>query len=445
MKKKSIGIGFILIVLLVTAAQATSPAGTASTVTVTTIQDAVTQIFVSSVTLDPEIFYPGETGTVTVHVTNGGNATVCLGNPTITDPHIKVYDDDTLKSKTYIGGGGTADFAFKISVSSASGKNTYFPIFSVTPDVGTAVHESFELQTDSNDLQASVTGKPDTFTLDNAGTVNLTFMNPREAAIKNIHVSATGPDLTINPTDQYISSLETLNSSTLGFSVTPGQNSNLTFNISYASSDNVYYKNVILPVSLGVDKTAAVPVVNNPSLTTKNSYYDLTADITNAGISDAKGLVVTVGSPATATGTYTEYAVGSLAADDSSSFEITFTCEDLSNVPLEISWKDSQGNNYNTTKVMDFSTISSGTGTSGSSLKKSSSSTTFSSSMSGGSGGNMGGPGGSGGGPSGGGLFGSSGSGLSAFYPIIAGGILIVLAAVLWVKRKWILAKIKKQ
>ena len=77
----------------------------------------------------------------------------------------------------------------------------------------------------------------------------------------------------------------------------------------------------VLPIEFGEDKTAAVPVVNNVALTSKGSYYDLTGDITNTGITDAKGLTVTVGSPAKGTGTYPEYAIGSLASDDSGSFE----------------------------------------------------------------------------------------------------------------------------
>ncbi|MFA7304982.1 MAG: hypothetical protein WC015_10800, partial [Methanoregula sp.] len=59
---------------------------------------------------------------------------------------------------------------------------------------------------------------------------------------------------------------------------------------------------VHLPITFSNDKTAAVPVVNNVVLTTKGSYYDLTGDITNTGITNAKGLLVTVGSPATGTG-----------------------------------------------------------------------------------------------------------------------------------------------
>ena len=48
----------------------------------------------------------------------------------------------------------------------------------------------------------------------------------------------------------------------------------------------------------------------------------------------------------------------------------------------------------------------------------------------------------------GGGLFGIGGGrsgGLSAFYPVIGGAIVLIAAIVLYVKRKWILAKFRKQ
>ena len=48
----------------------------------------------------------------------------------------------------------------------------------------------------------------------------------------------------------------------------------------------------------------------------------------------------------------------------------------------------------------------------------------------------------------GGGLFGIGGGragGLSAFYPVIAGGIIVIAAIVLYIKRKWIRAKFRKQ
>lgn len=423
MRPKPVLIGILLIIVSVAGAQA------ADTVSTSSLSDAVNSVYVSSVTMDPEVFYPDETGTITVELKNSGTMTVTLGSPIIYDPNVEVYNSDSYSSKSRIGGGDTVDYTFKVSVNSSSGKNTVFPIFSVNPNLGNAVHATFPLKTDSSDLQASVTGQPDTFTLDNAGTVNLTLINPRDAAIKNIHISASGDGLAINPSDAYVSSLAALNTTTLGFSVTPSKNSVLTFNISFTSSDNVHSQTVTLPITLGVDKTAAVPVINNPTLSSKGSYYDLTADITNAGVSDAKGLIVSVQSPAKATGTYTEYAVGTLSADDSSSFEITFTCDDLSNVPLDITWKDSSGNNYNVTKVLD---LTSGSGTTGTSSVSSSSSVSgISGTVS------SGGPGGISGGP------GNTG-GISAYYPYLFGAILLIIAGVVLVLRKRILARFKR-
>jgi hypothetical protein len=268
-------------------------------------------------------------------------------------------------------------------------------------------------------------------------------VNPRDGAIKNIVVTAEGTGLKVSPSQKFVSSLDASGSVELPFSVTPDQESDLTFTISYQAGDYTHTTEVVLPITLGDDKTAAVPIVNNVALTSSGSYYDITGDVTNAGISDAKGLVVTVGSPAQATGKYAEYAVGSLAADDSSSFELTFSCSDLSSVPLVIRWKDSSGNNYATTKSLDLSSSSAGSVSANSASASSSSSSKTSGTQSTSFGGNMG----AGGPPGGGSLFGiggSKGSGISAFYPVIAGGVILVVGIVLWVKRKSVLPKLAK-
>ena len=43
------------------------------------------------------------------------------------------------------------------------------------------------------------------------------------------------------------------------------------------------------------------------------------------------------------------------------------------------------------------------------------------------------------------GFGGGQGGGLSSFYPVIIGGIVFIVAIALYVKRKWILGKIRKQ
>jgi len=125
--------------------------------------------------------------------------------------------------------------------------------------------------------------------------------------------------------------------------------------VDYQNGDNDHTVKVVLPIELGSDKTIAVPVLNNVELSSKGAYYDITGDITNAGISDAKGVVVTVGDPAVPAGTYPEYGIGSIASDDSGSFEVTFSARNLSAIPVVITWKDSAGNNYKITKTVDLS------------------------------------------------------------------------------------------
>jgi hypothetical protein len=139
---------------------------------------------------------------------------------------------------------------------------------------------------------------------------------------------------------------------------------------------------------------------------------------------------------------YPEYAVGSLASDDFSSFELDFSATDLSAVPLRIQWKDADGNGFSSVTVLDLRTLVSGSSTtstrSGSST--SGSSAAAGSSFAGRTGGSA---------PGGGSVFGLGGSsrssGLSAFYLPIGLGVLVIVAVILWMKRKWITAKLKKK
>jgi hypothetical protein len=233
-------------------------------------------------------------------------------------------------------------------------------------------------------------------------------------------------------------------SAEIPFSVTPYQNAALSFHISYRNGNNEHTADVPLPITIGEDKLAAIPIVNNVALEPSGSAYSLTGDVNNAGLTDAKSMVVTVGPPARAVEPYSEYAIGSLAADDFSSFEITFTSNDLSLVPLLITWKDKDGNSFGITKNLDLRTGSTGSAggtSSGTSRSTGSSATTTTASGSSGTR--------AGGGPQGGGSIfgfgGNRGGGISSFYPVIAGGIILVAGVVLWKKRKWVAAKLKRR
>jgi hypothetical protein len=431
----------LLLLLAVTANAATST--TASDSTSTTAQDAASLVYVSSVKIDPEVFYPYEQGTITVTLVNSGTSSVGLSDPDILSEKIHVINKDTWSTMSYIGSGSTITYSFLVKADPPDG--TYFPLFSVGAQNAGSIHYPLIIKVDSADIKASISQKPDTFALSTKDTVNVSIINPRGAAIKNIIITPTGQGIDVSPSQKYISSLNGQSSVEIPFSVTPNQDSTLTVHISYQNGDNDRSTDVILPITLGDNKKAAVPLVNNVALVSSGSYYSLTGDVNNAGLTDAKSMVVTVGAPAHSVEPYADYAIGSLAADDFSSFEITFTSNDLSSVPLIISWKDKDGNSFSTTKNLNLKT-SSGAGTTGTLSGSSGSSSGSVTPMTTGST-SARNSGGFSGGPGGGSIFGFGGSrsgGISSFYPVIAAGIIIIAGIVLWMKRKWIAAKLKK-
>ena len=441
MKAQTILISSILVVLLALAVPAYADNNA--------IGGGSSYVYVSSVTMDPEVFYPYEQGTVSVTLTNNGNSSVGVTHPNLlaTSNEISIVKEDKWQTLTYIGSGNSITYTFEVTVNGIDDK--YFALFTTEMKGAENLHYPLTIEVDSEDLHAAISKKPETFTIDSEAAVNLSLINPRDGAIKSVYITTEDSGSDITPSQTFVSEIAANSAVEVPFTITPHKATNITFNINYQNGDVKRQVSVALPINPGNAKDAAVPTINNIALTSQGTSYDLTGDITNTGVSDANGVVATVGFPAKGTGTYPEYAIGSLASDDSSSFEVTFTSADLSSVPLVIHWKDSFGTDYSVTKILDLTTYansggipSGSTNTTGSSTRSASSSST------------MQGPpamGGAGGPP---GSSSSSSSvlssltsakgGLSSFYPVIAMFVLIIVGIVVYVKRKWIMSKIKK-
>jgi hypothetical protein len=412
-------------------------------------------VYVSNVTINPQTFYPYEKGMVSITLTNNGNSSVGVTHPNLlaASDAIAIVNEDKWKTLTYIGSGNSITYTFEVQVNAMDGK--YFALFTIETkdDIDANLHYPLTIDVDSEDLHAAISRKPETFTVDSDESVNLSLVNPRDGDIRSVYITTYDSGSDINPSMTFVSSIPANSIVEVPFTVTAHKATNITFDINYQNGEVKRQVSVVLPVNTGNGRDAAVPTINNLALTSQGQSWDLTGDITNTGVSDANGVVVTTGSPALGTGTYPEYAVGSLASDDSSSFEVTFTCTDLKSVPLVIHWKDAYGTDYSVTKTLDLTSYS---GTGG---MPSNSTGTGSSTRNSGSASSMmqGGPGGMSGGP--GGMSGPGGSssssvlssitnakgGLSSFYPVIAMFVLIIAGGVAYSKRKWILAKVHRQ
>ncbi len=396
---------FIALACMITAAGAAT-----STVTVTNPQDAAALVYVSGYDLTPGVFYPDETGTLTVHVTNAANASVAVSQPDLIDPHVDVVNKGAFATSTLIGPGATVDYIFIIRADGADG--TYLPLFTVSSNVGTsAIHSQIKLKVDSTEVRASVSNKPNTFSLEKTDVVNVSVVNPRLGDISDVLIVASSPGSDISPSEEYVESIPAGTSVKVPFAITPHQQSDVTFRVSFRNGDNVHTTNVVLPLNIGADKSAAIPVINNVGLLSNAGSSTMTGEVGNAGITDAQGMILSVGAPLKPAGPYPSYAVGSLAANQFTKFTLTFTSGDLSVVPVQVQWKDSQGTTQSSTITLDLHTLAGGSpgGTSN-------------------SGGNA-----------------PPGGGLSSLYPVMAGGIIVLAAIVLYTKRRWIASKLKKQ
>jgi hypothetical protein len=435
MRTKTSIFSLLLLVLMASSVHAAP-----SVVGATSATDAAALVYVSGYDLNPQVFYPYEKGTITVHVTNAANASVGISQPDLIDPHVHVLNHEAFSTMTNLGPGATVDYSFLVTVDPPDG--TYFPLFTVSPKIGNAIHSTLNLKVDSTDIRASISKKPDAFSVSKTDTVNLSLVNPRDGEVSDVLVIPEGNGGNVSPSESYIGTLGAGSVVQVPFQVTPDRDGSVTFHITFNNGDNKHTAEVVLPVTIGTDKTAAVPIINNIAVTVQGSGYHLTGDVTNAGIKDAKSLILTVNAPAKAVEPYPEYAVGSLASDDFSSFELDFSATDLSAVPLRIQWKDADGNGFSSVTVLDLRTLTSGSSTTGtrSSSSASGSGAAAGSSFAGRTGG---------GAPGGGAVFGLGGtsrsSGMSAFYLPIGLGVLVIIAVILWMKRKWIALKLKKK
>ncbi len=302
-------IGILMICLMAGIASAATttvtPVSTnaASASTTLSAEQALSQVYVSSVTVDPQEFYPGDQGIITVQLTNTGTQDVPFEHADILDSQNVYIPDETLNPyqvMTYLGPGNTMSYTFQVVAKPPNG--IYYPVFSVASVNSQSIIYPIEVQVDSTPIQEVISLKPDYFALDNTDTVNLTITNPRVGVISNVEVTPSGTGFGISPLQSFVASIPGGTSVNVPFAVTPYQDgSNVTFTIQYSNGQNIqnpHTDTVVLPLNIGPSKTAASMDINDLALTDSNGAYQLTGDLTNTGITDANGVVLSVGSPA---------------------------------------------------------------------------------------------------------------------------------------------------
>ncbi|MDD1680704.1 MAG: hypothetical protein LUQ35_03755 [Methanoregula sp.] len=318
---------------------------------------AAGHVYVSKAVYDPGAFFSGDTGTVTVYVTNGNaNQSIVVNHATIGDKNIRLTSN-SYETSANIGPLQTQTFVFSLATDAFEG--TYYPIFSLGFRDAESLYYPAVVKVDNTPLDLSVIDKPDTFTQAKKKTINLQVANPRNNNVTNVALVVTGEGITANPERIFIGELGSKARVPVNITITPEKATTALLTLTYNNGDNPHKTTMELPVVFGVDKKQADPVISNVQVTTEGGVYHVTGDVNNAGLETANTVMVTSLAPAVPQDPYKTYVVGALKPDDFGSFEVTFTAgSGNTSIPIELSYKDTDGNIYRS--VQDVKISSSG-------------------------------------------------------------------------------------
>jgi hypothetical protein len=314
---------------------------------------AAGNVYVSNVTSDPGSYFTDDAGTLVVYVTNGNSDTsVVVNHATIGDKNIRLTSSP-YDTSANIGPLQRQPFTFSVSTDAPDG--TYYPTFSLSFRDADSLYYRAVIQVDNTPLELTIVDKPDAYTIGKKKTIFMQVANPRKNDVRSVVLEASGTGTTISPSKTFIGNLAPSAKIPVNFTVTPDQETTLGITLTYYNGDNPHKVMLDLPIIFGIDKKQADPVVSNVQVKSEGGIYHITGDVNNAGLETANTVMVTSLSPAVPQDPYKTYVVGALKPDDFGSFEVTFSATDADIIPLQLTYKDADGNVYNSIQDVKIS------------------------------------------------------------------------------------------
>jgi len=314
---------------------------------------AAGNVYVSNVTYDPGSFFTDNAGTVTVYVTNGNSdQSVVVNHVTIGDKNIRLISTP-YDSSANIGPLQSKSFVFSVVADAPDG--TYYPTFSLSFRDADSLYSRATVQVDNTPLELTIVDKPETFTQGKKKTIYMQVANPRKNDLRNVILEVSGTGIIATPAKTFIGNLASGAKIPVNFTVTPEQETSLMLTVTYNNGNNPHNVKMDLPITFGIDKKQANPVISNVQVKSEGGIYHITGDVNNAGLETANTVMVTSLSPAVPQDPYKTYVVGALKPDDFGSFEVTFSTNSTSSIPIQLSYKDTDGNQYNSVQDVKIS------------------------------------------------------------------------------------------
>jgi hypothetical protein len=327
--------------------------------------DAAGRITVTDVVTDPSILMIGDVGMITFTVENTGSKNVVVSDAHLISKEITVLNSDIYKTGRTIGAGTKMKFSFTILADQP--ENIYYPAFYLNFKDAGSLRYNVPIKVEEPQLALSVAGIPESFTRGVSYKISLLIGNAKSVNMTGVTIIPSGNGIQCNRTSFFIGDIGPHAEKNIVFEIIPSVPTDMVFNVSYTCGMNTHHTSYTIPITLGIDKRAAEPILNNIVYASDSSGNKLSGDVSNAGLSDAYGVIVSVDNESeneTEENPNHRYVIGTIESGDFSSFEITLPGNQGS-VTLAISYKDSSGNLFTKKTAINMNQLSGGGSTNG--------------------------------------------------------------------------------
>ncbi|MCD6387717.1 MAG: DUF11 domain-containing protein, partial [Methanophagales archaeon] len=284
-------------------------------------------ISVSACDMRPSVFMPHDVGTVTVTLKNGA----AEGNVRIKSAHLLGRDVEVLSKPYYnigsLAPGESLNLTFTVRAPFSDG--IYYPKLIIETGSGETVRYSFPLRVDSSGVSVSVASIPEEVISGERALLKIAVGNarPNEVAGVKIRAEVANGSGEVVPSEIFIGSLSPDEKKIVALNFTPHAEGmhTLSLFLSFKNGVNAHTSELSVHLVSAAKKRPELVISGiECEFDAEINAYKIKGDISNAGLSAAKGVVMRIGEGEgfSAAYPYPSYFVGSLNPDDFSSFEL---------------------------------------------------------------------------------------------------------------------------
>ncbi|MGP8319418.1 MAG: hypothetical protein ACT6FD_01295 [Methanosarcinaceae archaeon] len=323
--------------------------------------------------VEPAVLMPGDSGTVTISLNNMATGEIYVREDEKTfdmnayilsatlggNPNIDILDS-VYTNIGLIGPGDTLQLTFNIKAKEGIQNSVHFLNFELVG--GSDMYDlnyKIPVKVDDRDLKLIVSNLPSTV-INEIATITLDIVNIRANDVTSVIAKPVGDGVVFTPSEVFVGTITAGNKSTATFTLDTMASSqgvkNVSFSASYFNGDNLHQSAGVSTTTNVVEKSSLLlTAIEIKDIGTKCT---ITGDINNVGTTDAKNVMLSIVEcdDIEPVQPYANYFIGTLEADDFSSFELSarVSSGNITSVPVVIEFRNTDNAYISITESIDL-------------------------------------------------------------------------------------------